>query len=82
MDDRPDRGTRTLSLRRQLVVWVLLPQACDPRWLDCQRFTPWYPSMRLYRQTELGNWAQPLADMQADLAALSASVAPSSAESP
>jgi two-component system sensor histidine kinase TctE len=26
MDDRPERGTRTLSLRRQLVIWVLLPQ--------------------------------------------------------
>jgi two-component system sensor histidine kinase TctE len=26
MDDRPDRGVRTLSLRRQLVIWVLLPQ--------------------------------------------------------
>jgi two-component system sensor histidine kinase TctE len=26
MDDRPERGTRTLSLRRQLVLWVLLPQ--------------------------------------------------------
>ncbi|MFL6630989.1 MAG: sensor histidine kinase [Massilia sp.] len=26
MDDRPDRGPRTRSLRRQLVIWVLLPQ--------------------------------------------------------
>jgi two-component system sensor histidine kinase TctE len=26
MDDRPERGVRTLSLRRQLVIWVLLPQ--------------------------------------------------------
>jgi len=77
-----DTGTAHLAGALNRPVWVLLPQACDPRWLDCQRFTLWYPSMRLYRQTELGNWAQPLADMQADLAALSASVAPSSAESP
>ncbi|KGF79350.1 histidine kinase [Massilia sp. JS1662] len=26
MDDRPERGPRTLSLRRQVVIWVLLPQ--------------------------------------------------------
>ncbi|KXU90226.1 hypothetical protein CR51_33075 [Caballeronia megalochromosomata] len=67
-----DTGTAHLAGALNRPVWTLLAQACDARWLDCQRFTPWYPSMRLYRQTELGNWTQPLADMQTDLSAFSA----------
>ncbi|WP_250515204.1 glycosyltransferase family 9 protein [Caballeronia sp. INDeC2] len=74
-----DTGPAHLAGALNRPVWVLLAQACDSRWLDCQRFTPWYPSMRLYRQTELGEWAQPLAEMTADLSAFSK---PSSAESP
>ncbi|SAK58069.1 TPR repeat-containing protein [Caballeronia pedi] len=66
-----DTGTAHLAGALNRPVWVLLAQACDARWLDCQRFTPWYPSMRLYRQTELGDWTQPLADLQADLSAFS-----------
>jgi len=65
-----DTGTAHLAGALNRPVWLLLSQACDSRWLDCQRFTPWYPSMRLYRQTELGDWTQPLADLSADLAAL------------
>ncbi|MEZ2351138.1 hypothetical protein [Caballeronia sp. RCC_10] len=49
-------------------VWVLLSQACDHRWYDCRRYTPWYASMRLYRQERLGDWPVPLADMSAELA--------------
>lgn len=74
-----DTGSGHLAGALNRPVWMLLSQACDARWLDCQRFTPWYPSMRLYRQTELGNWTQPLADLQADLSAFSTQA---SAESP
>ncbi|SAK67417.1 TPR repeat-containing protein [Caballeronia temeraria] len=78
-----DTGTAHLAGALNRPVWVLLSQACDCRWLDCQRFTPWYPSMRLYRQTELGDWTHPLAEMAAALAAFSASSTPApSAESP
>ena len=38
-------------------VWVLLPLVPDWRWLVEREDSPWYPSMRLFRQTELGNWA-------------------------
>jgi len=51
-------------------VWLLLAQACDSRWGDARRFTPWYASMRLYRQTRLGDWSRPLAEMSADLTRL------------
>ncbi|MHC4105796.1 MAG: tetratricopeptide repeat protein, partial [Planctomycetota bacterium] len=37
-------------------VWVLLPYACDWRWLLNREDSPWYPSMRLFRQTKNGDW--------------------------
>ena len=37
-------------------VWVALPFAPDCRWLLDRHDSPWYPTMRLFRQTEPGNW--------------------------
>ena len=37
-------------------VWTLLPFAPDWRWLLGRRDTPWYPTMRLFRQRAPGNW--------------------------
>jgi tetratricopeptide (TPR) repeat protein len=37
-------------------VWVLLPLVPDWRWLVEREDSPWYPSVRLFRQTELGTW--------------------------
>jgi ADP-heptose:LPS heptosyltransferase len=37
-------------------VWVLLPFAPDWRWLLGREDSPWYSTMRLFRQTERGNW--------------------------
>ena len=36
--------------------WVLLRYAGDWRWLTGREDSPWYPRMRLFRQTEPGNW--------------------------
>jgi ADP-heptose:LPS heptosyltransferase len=36
--------------------WVLLPHLPDWRWLLDRSDSPWYPSMRLYRQEEAGVW--------------------------
>jgi hypothetical protein len=37
-------------------VWVVLPYSPDWRWLlECED-SPWYPSMRLFRQSRLGDW--------------------------
>jgi ADP-heptose:LPS heptosyltransferase len=39
-------------------VWVLLQHSPDWRWFrQCEDRTPWYPTMRLFRQTERGQWA-------------------------
>jgi Flp pilus assembly protein TadD len=37
-------------------VWVLLPFAADWRWLLGREDSPWYLTMRLFRQTEPGDW--------------------------
>jgi hypothetical protein len=37
-------------------VWVALAALVDWRWMFRREDSPWYPTMRLFRQTELGNW--------------------------
>jgi len=37
-------------------VWTLLPFAPDWRWLTDREDSPWYPSMRLFRQNIIANW--------------------------
>jgi hypothetical protein len=37
-------------------VWILLPYAPDFRWLLARDDSPWYPSAKLFRQPETGDW--------------------------
>jgi tetratricopeptide (TPR) repeat protein len=37
-------------------VWVLLSAVPDWRWLKAREDSPWYPSLRLFRQGRLGDW--------------------------
>ncbi|NJO39661.1 MAG: tetratricopeptide repeat protein [Cyanobacteria bacterium CRU_2_1] len=39
-------------------VWVLLPFAPDWRWMIDRDDSPWYPTMRLFRQQRLGDWEE------------------------
>ncbi|MDX2272921.1 MAG: tetratricopeptide repeat protein [Cyanobacteriota bacterium] len=38
-------------------VWILLPYLPDWRWLMQRSDSPWYPTARLFRQTQAGNWS-------------------------
>ena len=49
--------------------WLLTPFAPDWRWLLERRDSPWYASMRLYRQPRPRDWAAVVADVARDLAA-------------
>lgn len=37
--------------------WVLLPCRADWRWLLDRDDSPWYPTLRLFRQAEAGDWS-------------------------
>jgi len=50
--------------------WVLLPFTGDWRWLRDRADSPWYRSMRLFRQTAPARWDEPLAAVAAELARL------------
>jgi hypothetical protein len=38
-------------------VWTLLSNPADWRWIVGREDSPWYPTMRLFRQQEPGDWA-------------------------
>ncbi len=47
--------------------WLLLPFNPDWRWLLKRDDSPWYPTMKLYRQTRAGDWRELLSRVAADL---------------
>ena len=51
-------------------VWLLAPYASDWRWRREAETTPWYPSMRIFRQSEPGDWPGVIGEAAAALAAL------------
>ena len=48
-------------------VWTMLPKVPDWRWLLDREDTPWYPTMRLFRQSRAGNWSCVIATMRDEL---------------
>jgi tetratricopeptide (TPR) repeat protein len=55
-------------------VLCLLPKVADWRWFgEERRDSPWYPTMRLYRQQTIGEWSDVMASIAADLGTLAGS---------
>lgn len=52
-------------------VWLLLPFAPDWRWLIKRSDSPWYPTMRIFRQARAGGWSAVLREVGASLSLLS-----------
>jgi hypothetical protein len=50
-------------------VWVMLHAAADWRWLLDRNDSPWYPTMRLFRQTAHDDWGRVVEQVGAALAA-------------
>lgn len=49
-------------------VWLLLPYVPEWRWLLEREDSPWYPTMRLFRQSSPGDWAGVVEQVAAALA--------------
>jgi hypothetical protein len=49
-------------------VWMMLHSDCDWRWLEGGDTSPWYPSMRLFRQHRSGAWREVISDLAHALA--------------
>lgn len=48
-------------------VWTILHDKADWRWMDDREDSPWYPSMRLFRQQENQSWASLIEVVAAEL---------------
>jgi Flp pilus assembly protein TadD len=57
------------ALGRQ--TWTVIPFSPDWRWMEKRSDTPWYPTMRLFRQDRRGDWTGVMAQLTAALSQLS-----------
>lgn len=56
--------------------WLMLPFVPDWRWMLDREESPWYPSIRLYRQAEDRRWAGVLSRISAELKLLACRLQP------
>jgi len=56
--------------------WILLPYTPDYRWLLDREDSPWYPSVRLFRQGTSRSYAEVIDRVRAELAAMAAQYRP------
>ncbi len=62
-----DSALANLAGAIRVPVWVPLPFLAYWTWLLERPDTPWYPTMRLYRQKKLGDWSGVFEEIAADL---------------
>jgi hypothetical protein len=48
-------------------VWTLLPFEVDWRWMIGRADSPWYPTMRLFRQPKCGDWPSAISQIEVAL---------------
>lgn len=53
-------------------VWTLLHAHADWRWMDHRTDSPWYPTMRLFRQAKQGDWASVIEEVKTQLTQMAA----------
>ncbi len=64
-----DTAVAHLSGALGLPTWVALPYVACWRWLLDRSDSPWYPSLRLFRQSRAGDWDEVFQHMTAEIRA-------------
>ena len=62
-----DTATAHLAGAMGKPVWILLPYSSDWRWLRRRQDSPWYPTARLFRQPEVGDWRSVIGILKSEL---------------
>ena len=62
-----DTGVAHLAGAMEKRVWTLLPAVPDWRYFLETTDSPWYRTMRLYRQASPGDWTTPVSEISRDL---------------
>jgi hypothetical protein len=62
-----DTAVAHLAGALHMNTWVMLPHAADWRWMQDREDSPWYPSLRLFRQKNRGHWAPVLESVSRNL---------------
>lgn len=62
-----DTATPQLTCGLGRKAWILLPFSGDWRWLSGREDSPWYPGMRLFRQSKSGQWEDVITRVKAEL---------------
>lgn len=65
-----DTSVAHLAGALEVPVWTMLPFNPDWRWLLSRSDSPWYQSMRLFRQPKRGDWASVVGDVCRELESL------------
>lgn len=72
-----DTSVAHLAASLDTPTWVLLPAfGTDWRWQRERTDSPWYPSMRLFRQKERGNWDRVMQQVKHDIETLAGTERP------
>lgn len=61
-------------------VWMLLRRHADWRWMDTRPDSPWYPTMRIFRQQQEGDWEPVVAAVATALEQFKDSLQPTTAD--
>jgi len=62
-----DNSTVHMAGALNVPVWVMLPAVPDWRWMLDRSDSPWYPSVRLFRQALAGEWTPVIARVAEEL---------------
>ena len=63
----PDTAVAHLAGALGKPIWLILPYANEWRWFENRTDSPWYPTLKIFRQHVRDDWSGPVADIAAEL---------------